>query len=623
AQPRGLAGYTVERKELKARDWATIATVKGPDSVAAFASALRRAARLLPHLPVPAQEAVSRLWERAAKFGRLDSLGYWGTLPHVQVALGGMLVDTTCNIGTGYEYRVTQILVDGKGGRSMRSRPVRVPGPPMVGMLRLQQAIGGGDGAYLQWFLVGDTPPAALIAFRSTASGDFERVNLPVGMQRTGDTTFVAIRDTGSAEFAVSRYYIFPIDLFGNAGLKSETALVAGYDFATAALVQDFRAESMDSLGGVRLQWSVAQPEFIRSIQIHRSTTWEKGFDQIAEVPPTDNEYVDQSAKPMQEYFYRIIAVGLLGETSQPSARVYGMFKSSQPPLPPSDLRAEPLRNGVRLRWQSQDEFTKGYYVYRTSGQSDSLEELTALIPNTGREIVFVDSSKSLLGRNVYAYAVKSENTSHVLSGFSDTVFVRPLIPTKAIAPLDLMHSVEGREIRIYWRDMTELDEAIQGYYIFRRELPAGKGKVPEFRKLTDSVLTFNYFADTTVQEGRKYQYAVQSVDFFGGVSRLTETSRLEIAAPGLVPPSGLKAFVTPAGISLRWDAAAQENIASCRLYRYERGKKAVKLVEVKPGIMEWTDKKAERGKLYFYYVTTLNNRNAESIPGDEVSARR
>jgi fibronectin type 3 domain-containing protein len=296
---------------------------------------------------------------------------------------------------------------------------------------------------------------------------------------------------------------------------------------------------------------------------------------------------------------------------------VYGLFQSSEKPLPPTQVVGTGIKGGVRLQWLNADKDIAGFYVYRSGGSSDSLELLTSLISFSSDRCSFVDTNRALTGTHVYAYTVRSENTSHVLSDFSDTVFVRPLISTQPLAPLDISVLIEGTEARIFWRDMTTTDDNIQGYRVYRREVSAGK------KRAADSLLTVNYFTDSTLLEGRTYEYAMQTMDIFGGRSSLASSQTVAIHMSPPPRPAGLRVSATPGrALTLRWDAPAQEDLKSFRVFRYERGKKALRLGEVKSTVQSYTDTKTQRGRLYFYYVTAVTERNVESPPSDEVSVR-
>jgi hypothetical protein len=155
-----VALYTVERRE--AAGWMNLGEVRMPASQDELADGIANAHVHLPHLHPPRSGLITSLWRTAVRTGRLDSLGFWGTSPLVQVALGAMFVDNSVEAGTYYEYRVTEVRVDGKQGRTIRSRPVRMPARPYPEKLRSIESEKTTSGFTLRWLINGSPPPAPI-----------------------------------------------------------------------------------------------------------------------------------------------------------------------------------------------------------------------------------------------------------------------------------------------------------------------------------------------------------------------------------------------------------------------------------------------------------------------------
>jgi fibronectin type 3 domain-containing protein len=470
----------------------------------------------------------------------------------------------------------------------------------------------------------GKKPSTFHVFRREQLKGNFNWIRPLRLIASRRDSTYFLVQDTLVQPMQFYQYYLVPMDMYGNAGVPSDTALIASFDFRSVPLPEGIRTESLDSLGGIRLTWRLREPGTVKSLKIYRSETWDSGFVQIAEVSPRDTAYVDQMTEPMKMYFYYLVMTGPLGEVSPPSARVFGTFQSALPPLPPWISRSEGVKNGVHLEIVSTDRYIAGYRIYRGRGYGEPLQLISGLIPRRDSVTVFEDTSEALSGKVHYAYAVRAENTSHLISGFSDTVYVRPLIPTQPPTPLNLTASVEGRTVQLYWEDMQPFDDALDGYVVYRREFTRKEKKQPEFKKLTDSLLsaTHNRYTDTTLQVGKVYEYAVQAMDIFGGISGLSAAVRVETTSPEPIPPAGLRAMRTADGVIISWDPTVQPDLVSYRVYRYQRGQKAVLLETVKEEVPEYTDRSAKKGQLYFYIVSSVLKSGAESRPSDEVSIR-
>jgi len=403
-----------------------------------------------------------------------------------------------------------------------------------------------------------------------------------------------------------------------------ETVIVATYDFRNQSQVEDVRAVAAESLGGIGLSWRVRAAGNLTSIRIYRSVEYDTGYVMIAEIPPEETAYVDAGADEMQRYFYYLETTGLLDEVSPKSIRVFGTMQSSREPDPPVGLEAEALENGVRLSWWSfPDGHTAGYYVYRGEGRGRELSQISPLLPVGESLTSYVDTSAFLTGTHQYAYAVRAESRSYVLGPFSDTVLIRPGIPTVPHAPFGLEARVIDGFVQLYWEDMENVEPDAQGFFVLRRELPLD-GVPAEFERINDALLPpqQNNYVDTTVRQGMSYEYVVQTQDFVGGLSPLSPSKRVELRLPDPIAPAGLRAGRRGETMSVSWDETVQPNLVAYRLYRYEREKEPVLVAEVRPDVLEVEDKGLNPGELYFYYLTSIGSEGRESERSEEVGIR-
>jgi len=82
-----------------------------------------------------------------------------------------------------------------------------------------------------------------------------------------------------------------------------------------------------------------------------------------------------------------------LSEISPATARVFGLPKSSKAPIPPVQVKAEALSNGVKLSWKNTENFIEGFWVYRTNGMNDSLRLVSSLIKERKPFTTFYDTT--------------------------------------------------------------------------------------------------------------------------------------------------------------------------------------------------------------------------------------
>ncbi len=623
---KGITAYRVERRKSKEAKWKLIADIEGPVSFVEFQERFTRSLQYLPQIQTFYGLHLPSIWSKFEETWKIDSIGISRTFLPVQVALGIVYFDTTAQRGVSYVYRVSNVLSTGKAKPAFSSTPVSFPQTPKFARMRLLSQKYFGKKVNVEWTFGSGQRPVTFQVFRQdNMLGKFIPIQPLMGTTRSKEGTNFVVEDSLVAQGHLYKYYLIPMDYVGNKGASTDTVTVAAYDFSTAPLPEKIYTQSLDSIGGIRLAWHLDRPMNLKSLRIFRSSDYDSGYVQIAEVPPSDTAYFDQSVRPMIKYFYYLTMTSPLGQVSPRSVRVFGMYKSRFHSLSPQIIKWEGIKNGVRLKWISREQLIDGYYVYRSSGSSRKLEQILTFIPKKDSVTIFIDTSKTLSGRFQYAYSVRSENTSHLLSGYSDTVYVRPLIPVEISAPVKIEASDENGSVQLYWEDAQSIEQTVKGYEIYRREVVPSSNSQKKFQKITDTLLapSHNRYIDTKVVEGKTYEYAVKAFDWFGNASALSASAILKLKLTRPVPPAGLRAVKMKDGISIQWNETFQPDIAGFNVYCYQRGKKPKLLGTVKSDQLQYIDKTARAGYLYFYYVTCLNSKKFESKPSTEVGIRR
>ena len=620
---RNGVAYRIERRMGSSGGWTTVADVSAPGTSEEFS---KRLVKTLGYMPKPASPAVpvQQLWEKIRKYGRLDSLGFWAGVLSVRLAAGSAFADTTASPNVKYEYSVSLVDAAGKAVMAMRSSSVSFPGSPRFAPLRVVEKNVSVSRITVRWVLQGIPKPSAYSVYRMDGfGGSFDIHSASTTILSNRDGTFVVVEDTSVQQNRIYQYYLLPLDYYGNQGQPSDTAMVSSSDVRSHPLPQHLRASSDDSLGGIKLSWSLADPSSISSIRVFRSEAFDSGFVELAEIPGSDSTFVDVAVEPMKKYVYYLVLVGPLGEKSPASAKTFGIFETSQAPVPPQGLQAERVRNGVRVRWPRNDVFLKGYYVYRSDGISDSLRLLSPLVPARDSITTYTDSSALSSGKFRYLYAIRSENTSHVLSPFSDTVFASSgggYVPS----PSGVTGYAGVGEAVLVWDDQYAADESIGGYLVQRRTLGKDGRTWSPVKVLPDTLPSQrNNYTDTTLSAGTTYEFAIRALGFMGGKSDPSEAIRLTSVTPLPPVPAGLTATRTANGIRLQWSEVPDPSVLRTKVYRYQRGQKAsvVASVELSKD-QEFTDSKIRKGTLYFYYVTYENRYGAEGPQSEEVGIR-
>jgi hypothetical protein len=619
ALPAGnVAGYRVERRPYGAGEWTALADVQGPASEADFRSRLATARR---HAPEPADlkdATIADIWRRAAASHDVDSLRFPGQLLEVRLALGVLWLDSAATRDREYEYRVSQVDRTGSARPTWLSGRAHWPMSVDFNPMRVTRSRADDSTVSITWRSVGKMRGCSFRVMRDAAfSGRFEPVPLGRFVSGRGDTTDYSLDDRSVEPGVLYRYFALPFCRYGNFGRSSETTLVASYNFKSLRLPSEVRAES--AAGGIRLSWQLERPDLVKSIKVLRSDKWDGEYAQLAEIPSALTEWLDQTAPPSVQQFYYLVLTGHLGEESPPTARVFAIYQSAEPPERPYAVMAEPVPGGVSVSWDLADADLQGCYVWRVDPLTGRAAQVSDLLPIKAERSVFTDTSSSLLAEYNYGYTVRAVSASRVVGAFSETAYARPQKPTRPPAVLGLSAAWEDDAVRIYWTDMQPFDRALDGYHVLRR---TGQGKLV---RLTDSLLPArrNGFVDTTAQPGKNYGYAVQAWDIFGAAGDTGALVAVTVAQPVPPAPAGLRGRSVPGGIELTWDPPFGPEVTGYRIYRYVRGSGPARVAKLDASTEGWTDSNAAKGILYFYYVTSLGVGDRESGPGSEVGVRR
>lgn len=616
--------YIIERTETSVENWIELGKTINPLSEVEFAGKLSALSTQFSDFNFPNEKQASQIWNIWQRTNRVDSIPYWGNIPFIKIALGTMYFDASANLNTKYQYRISNAV---NVQQKEFTGSVSFPQVFRNDRINFYSSSAEVNKIFLEFRVSGEVTPSAFKIFRrDNGAGGYQKISTINGFNITNDTLSFILTDTSVSAYNFYNYFILPLDLFGNEGTPSDTIFIGAYNFQNVPLPHNVQIIADDSSDAFRLSWFLPNPDAVVSVKIFRSEIFDSGFVQIAELSPKLNNYVDIMTEPMKRYYYYFQLTGPLGENSPASARFGGFHQSIIPPVPPENINAESLSNGVKLQWQNTEDFIEGFWVYRSNGFSDSLALISNLINEEKPFTVYSDTSEELSGKLTYLYSIRSSSTSHALSNFSDTIAIRPEIETVPPAPTGLVAFLQDdNSIRILWDDMTEIESSVGYYLIFRKTIdPSGK-TTSEYELLIDSALSSdnNLFIDTTTETGKTYEYVVQSIDLFGGQSSLSNPVQLLKPLAEVKSPVGLYVSRDKEGVIIKWDPVIEEDITEYRVYRQQRDEEKEFLGSVKKGKpLQMNDRGVKSGELYFYSVTALDKNQQESLSSYTVSIR-
>ena len=321
----------------------------------------------------------------------------------------------------------------------------------------------------------------------------------------------------------------------------------------------------------------------------------------------------------MQKYYYYLTSSTYLGEASYASNKYYAIPASDAKPDKPRYFKGLPVKSGVKLSWRSKDDFVKGYYVYRSTGKGLPMNQISGYLLKKDKDTVmtYIDSSSAIRGNKMYAYAMMAESYSYVKSDMSDTLYIIPGKKTEPMQPFEVDAVVRDTAIKVRWHDMTKLENNISGYNVFRRK----SGPKENFMKLNKALIKaeVNCYYDNTAARGISYEYEVESLDIFGGISKKSSAALGMIPEEEIVSPNGLKYSLTKNGYLLEWNEVMMDDMAGYRIYTYTEGVAPALLASVDKTTNSYELTKLMKGKQTFIYMTVFNKAGKESAASETI----
>jgi len=614
------SAYKIERSS-KGGNWSFLAEIKTPSLIGDFLTQVDVYKVMFPGNSAPPKEELEKLWQKAHQSGVFEPADSWVLSFPVRMAFGMMYLDRETKENGMYLYRVTAMGTSGEMLEQHVSAEVKWPFIPIFDTIRLSGLERTAKLLSLKWKSFGKNPAHGFSVF----CFENEKPRLMPGRSITyakNDTAYYLYQDTSAQTLAMKGLmcYMVPADNYGNKG-RAGTVIMANAAGFHRVFFRRSHAEKVSGYLGIKLTWRLSDPSSVKKIEIYRSLDSQKDFKLITTIPPSDTSFIDPNVIPDKVQYYYLQACGEFDFQSVRSNVFFDYGMDTRPPVTPAIFKAEGVKNGAELYILLNDINMAGVRIYRSNGLTDSLLVLGDLVRNDSNTLVFRDTSMALNGYYYYQYAVRSENTSHFLSAFSNTVSIRPLKTTFPDPPVVFNAYLDNQKVKLFWHNGESSQNMIQGYRLTRTESDGNNNDVKPAIGLPseEAVLTPNFYTDSLVKPGKTYTYRVQTVDIYNGISLNPVIYTIDIPLDLPIPPADLKAINTPEGAVLEWGPAVSENSTLYRIYRYQRGSDPQVIKLVGKDAVTFTDTSVQKGQLYFYYITTLDKKDTESVPCGEV----
>lgn len=646
AHPVGdTVGYRIERRTGRG-SWTSIADVRAPGSLDELLQRVDRR-QLDDAVRRMKLSGIEELWNTMLASPRLEKILITPDR-RTLTGLGLLYLDATAERGTTYEYRVSMLLASAAAVRPRTSPGVLCGAAWPMTVMRPIQSTETDSSVRITWSALAPKPLPAVMRIERRLSGqeEYRMLETPGAMYMKGDSVFCTVADKGLRASQQYEYQVRPEDFYGNEGPVSQPATVFTMNFSRLPLPQNLKA--MKDSNGVLLSWSTLMDEHIIATRIFRSDHFDTGYVKIADVPATASSYLDVSAAGMSRYYYKFSNLTFDNRESQRTGVIVGWMRSVIPPATPQNLKAVSVTGGVQLTWDpNREKDLAAYYVCRSGGAYDTLMPVSPGLTVTR----WLDTSLTLSGTRMYRYAVRAVNHSELMSEYSNVEVVRPGIATSPRPPQSLIVRPRADRFVLNWNDPREYDETVIGYAIYRSErTPPGQapdaqpvggrssqrrdrqaqaspppsadaGGFVRIAELTDDPDRTIWF-DSTITIGRRYLYAVASIDMVGGEGLRSAPVEGWIRIETPVPPADVRASRDEKGLRVEWEEVSDEATAEVNIYRREQGGTAKKIATVPAAKRTYTDTTVKKGVVYYYAVSVVKKGKPESAKSDESWAR-
>lgn len=211
-----------------------------------------------------------------------------------------------------------------------------------------------------------------------------------------------------------------------------------------------------------------------------------------------------------------VLAVKVYGPKSRRDAGWSNLVTMTVlPPLPtPAGVQAQAVSEGVRVAWPGP---AGQYRVFRRAGEEKDFSLAATVEANQ-----WVDTATEYNRKYEYmVQAVQKTGTVDVESDLSPAASITPADTFPPAVPTGLNAIAAPEGIELVWDRNTEPD--LEGYRLYRA---LGDGKLEKIADIADAPS----YSDRKLESGKRYRYAVSSVDRLGNAS--AQSAPVEVTAP-------------------------------------------------------------------------------------------
>lgn len=611
--------YTIERKAKNASSYDVIGKTSAAKTFSEAETLNQKWSKSFDKLDPLTNKDLQHVWNYLQRNNTTDSL-FTDNLPVMHLIAGTAFLDTTFRKDQSYTYRISKTDASGNKSDVSETPSVTWKPSPKFPVIKTSSVKFASGKLVIEWAAKSAMSMAHFNVYRSVfAKNEFRRIKPEKGFYFRNDSIVLLIIDTIGLQPAWYEYQFEPVDIYGNAGIRGAVCSGGSMMDHYAPPVTNLRATGTQKDHQIRISWKYENKKYLNGITIMRSSNFDSSFQRIATVPVSDTVYMDRVPLTGENYYYYLLLHSAQNEPVATAKVAALYYNKSEKPDRPKNVVAETVSNGIRIHWEFDEPYVSGFYVYRNVNISEKFVQVSELIPAGGNVYSFTDTSKNLSGGEVYRYAVKSVSDANQFSDFSDTASAHPGISVTLNAPEHLRFRMNEDVVTLIWNDLRNSVNNMLGYVVYRKI--AGE---KEFTSLTKTLNgnDKNFYVDSAVTPGITYEYAVSVKDIFGNESPMCNPVKVITAKKQLPVPSGLSAIASNDKILIRWGQISNDEHLRIKIYRAAQGQKPELIGTAKSMEEEFTDSKVEKGKLYFYQLSTEDQNKNESDLSEKISVR-
>jgi fibronectin type 3 domain-containing protein len=612
--------YNIYRSDAGSENWTLVTTLRFNDNFQSFFDDLQLINSKNNIFELPDIKQKSRIWNWIESRSSIDSMPMIGTIPMYKEALGVSFYDIKIDLGKNYVYKV-ETIENNKIISVGQTKPTKIPGEINNNKVKNIYSTANENYISLRYSVDKNDFFHSVKVFRAVyLQSDFREIMPLTGYSMKNDSLFISVTDTNVDKKVMYQYYVIPYDMYGNPGLSSDTVRLMNMFNKAESFINTLRTHSLDSSNSIMLTWSLAEPKFMRSIDIFKSSEYSGTYDFVASVAPGDTCFIDKDVNPVKTYYYYVIINNAYGR-SMPSARITGMLKANRKAIAPYEITSEIVDSLIKIRWKRPSQDTRCYYVFRSDNEdSTDFRQISGSVISDSLYVIFLDSLQNVK-TNRFMYAVKSENTSYDVSKLSRIVYVY-VSRQPAPVPMNLRAvSNDGKALITWDNDSTNYN--IIAYNLYRKILKYGGNDSTEYVQINNNIenKSLNYFEDNDIVPGIKYEYTAETVVI--GNKKSYKSAPALFSSQMFKPRSINDLFVKRSddgSIILEWKKTNQINIIKYRIYRRQEGQLPILLKELNIDETTYTDASVKNQNSIFYCVTCVDANSIESNTEEWIS---